>query len=65
MTLVGREGFYAPGCIDTPEKLNHEVLPLKRASCSKVKLGGMSDDGYKHAQSVYEVFKCEDVCDYR
>ena len=64
LALIGRKGFYPYEFIDSPEKLNYNGLPPKEAFYSQVKLEGISDDDYQHAQTVYAAFKCKDFADY-
>jgi hypothetical protein len=64
LALIGRKGFYPYEFIDSPEKLNYNGLPPKEAFYSQVKLEGISDEDYQHAQTVYSAFKCKDFADY-
>ncbi len=50
--------------MDEHTKLAYTGLPPKEAFYSKVKLDGISDEDYKHAQNVYNTFKCNDFGDY-
>ena len=64
MALIARKGFYPYEIIDDHTKLNYPGLPPKRSFYSKVRLDGISDEDYKHAQNVYNAFKCKNVGDY-
>ncbi len=63
MKLIARKGFYPCEFIDEQAKLTYQGLPPKAAFYSKVKLDGISDEGYEHAQNVYNTFKCKDFGD--
>ena len=64
MALIARKGFYRYEFIDEHAKLTYKGLPPKEACYSKVKLDGITDEDYKHAQNVYNTFKCKDFGDY-
>ncbi len=64
MKLIARKGFYLYEFIDEHAKLTYQGLPPKEVVYSKVKLGGISDQDYKHAENVYNTFKCKDFGDY-
>ena len=57
MKLIARKGFYPYEFIDEHAKLTYQGLPPKEAFYSKVKLDGISDKDYEHAQNVYNTFK--------
>ncbi len=48
----------------TTQKLNYPGIPPKESFYSKVRLAGISDEDYEHAQNVYNTFKCKDFGDY-
>ncbi len=58
MTLIARKGFYPYEFTDENAKITYKDLPPKAACDSKVKLDGIDDEDYKHAQNVYITFKC-------
>ena len=64
MALIARKGFYPYEFIDDHQKLNYPGLPPKDKFYSKVRLDGISDKDYEHAQNVYSTFKCKDFGDY-
>ena len=64
LALIGRKGFCPYEFIDTPEKPTYKGLPPQSAFYSQIKLEGISDEDYKHAQNVYTSFKCQDFGDY-
>ncbi len=65
MAIIARNGFYSYEFIDEHSRLTYKGLPPKDAFYSKVKLDGMSNEDYNHAQNVYNTFNCENVGDYR
>ncbi len=64
MPLIARKGFYPYKFIDDATKLTYQGLPPKESFYSKVKLDGISNEDYKHAQNVYNEFKCKDFWDH-
>ena len=64
MALIARKGFYPYEFIDDHTKLNYPGLPPKDKFYSKVRLDGISNEDYKHAQNVYKTFGCKDFGDY-
>ena len=64
MALIARTSFYPYEFIDDHTKLNYPGLPPKESFYSKVRLDGISDKDYEHAQNVYNTFKCRDFGDY-
>ena len=64
LALVGRKGFYPYEFVHSPEKLTYQGLPPKEAFYSQVKLEGISEEDYQHAQAVYKTFNCKDFGDY-
>ena len=64
LALIGRKGFYPYEFVDSSEKLTHKGLPPREAFYSQVRLEGISEEDYKHAQNVYSSFKCKDFGDY-
>ena len=64
MKLIAKQWFFPYEFIDEHAKLTYQGLPPKEAFYSKVKLDGISDEDYKHAENVYNTFKCKDFGDY-
>ena len=64
MAQIARKGFYPYEFIDDHTKLTYQGLPPKESFYSKVRLDGISDEDYKHAQNFYNEFKCKDFGDY-
>ena len=64
LELIGRKGLYPYEFIDSSEKLTYPGLPPKEAFYSQVRLEGISDEDYQHAQTVYKTFNCKDFGDY-
>ena len=64
LELIGRKWFYPYEFIDSSEKLTYPELPPKEAFYSQVRLEGISDEDYQHAQKVYKTFNCKDFSDY-
>ncbi len=65
MKFIGRKGFYPYKFIDEHANLTYQGLPPKEAFYSKVKVEGVSDEDYEHAENVYNTFKCKAFGDYR
>ncbi len=63
MALITRKDFYPCEFIDEHAKLTYKCLPPKEAY-SKVKLYGISDADYKHAQNVCNTIERTDFGDY-
>ena len=64
MSLVCKKGVYPYEYIDSYSKLYEKQLPSKEKFYSNVKLEGITDEEYQHAQHVYDYFKCKDFSDY-
>jgi len=64
MKLICQKGFYPYEFIDSHEKLYYEGLPPKDKFYSKLRLEGISDEDYNHAQNVYKSFNCKSFKDY-
>ena len=50
--------------MDSWERFNEESLPDKESSSSKLNEEGITDEDYKHAQKVKEVFKIKNLGEY-
>ncbi|KAG1677003.1 hypothetical protein GQR58_014046 [Nymphon striatum] len=59
-----RKGVYPYDYMDSLEKLDETSLPPKNAFYSKLNDSNISDDDYKHAQSVWNIFKMKSMRDY-
>ena len=53
--LLLRKGFYPYEDMDDWEKFDETTIPPKEAFYSKLKLEGISDEDYAHAQKVWEI----------
>ncbi|KAG1665131.1 hypothetical protein GQR58_019518 [Nymphon striatum] len=59
-----RKGVYPYDYMDSLAKLDDTSLPPKNAFYSKLNDSNISDDDYKHAQSVWNIFKMKSMRDY-
>ncbi|KAG1650299.1 hypothetical protein GQR58_028156 [Nymphon striatum] len=59
-----RKGVYPYDYMNSLEKLDETSLPPKNAFYSKLNDSNISDDDYKHAQSVWNIFKMKSMRDY-
>ena len=50
--------------MDSWEKFNETVLPPKEAFYSNLNLEDISDEDYKHAQKVWNVFEIKNLGEY-
>ena len=50
--------------MDSWEKFDENTLPPKEAFYSNLNLEDISDEDYKHAQKVWDVFKINDLGEY-
>ena len=64
LSLLMRKGVYPYEYASSCERLNDEQLPPKEAFYSKLSGEDISDDGYKHAQEVWEEFDMKTFKDY-
>ena len=53
-SLLTRKGVFPYEYMDSFERFNEESLPPKEAFYSKLKMEGISDEDYEHAQRVWE-----------
>ena len=65
MKLICQKGHYPYEFMDSHEKLHYPELPSKENFYSKLRLEGISDEDYAHAQNVYKSFNCKSFWDYR
>jgi hypothetical protein len=64
INLICQKGVYPYEYIDNVEKFKDTELPPIKAFYSKLRLSGISKEAYKHAQDVYQKFKCKTFQDY-
>ena len=50
--------------MDSWEKFDENTLPPKEAFYSNFNLGDISDEDYKHAQKVWDVFEIKNLGEY-
>ena len=62
--MLLRKGVYPYEDMDSWEKLNETELPPKKDFYSKINLEDISDEDYKHAQKVWDVFKIKNLGEY-
>ena len=55
--MLLRKGIYPHEDMDNWEKFDETTLPPKEAFYSILNLENISDEGYAHAQKVWEVFE--------
>jgi len=64
LDLVLRKGVYPYDYMDSLERLDETQLPSKTAFYSKLNNTEISDEDYKHAQTVWKEFGCKTIRDY-
>ncbi len=64
MKIICQKGIYPYEWMDDKEKFKQEHLPARREFKSKLKLAGVTNTEYKHAQRVWKHFKCKTFQDY-
>ena len=64
LSLLLRNGVYPYDYVDCMKKLNETSLPPKEAFCSKLTGGGITDEDYQHAQTIWKEFNIESIKDY-
>ena len=62
--LLLRKGVYPYEYMDSWEKFNETVLPPKKDFYSNLNLEDISDEDYKHAQKVWDVFEIKNLGEY-
>jgi len=62
--LLRKKGVYPYEYMDSIERLSETKLPPKEAFYSKLNDTNISDQGYNHAQKVWDVFNCKTMRDY-
>ena len=65
LKLLMRKGVFPYEWFDNYYRLEETALPPKVAFYSKLRLEGISDSDYEHAQKVWKEFKCETSREYR
>ena len=63
--LLLRKGVYPYEYMDSWEKFNETALPPKKYFYSNLYLEDISDEDYKHAQKVWDVFEIKSLSEYR
>ena len=64
LRLVKRKGVYPYEYMNTEERFNETKLPPKEAFYSRLSGEGMTNEDYKHALNVWNVFKMKTFKDY-
>ena len=62
--LIKRKGVYPYEYMDTEERFNETKLPPKKAFYSRLSGKGITEEDYKHALNVWNVFKMKTILDY-
>ena len=62
--MLLRKGVYPYEYMDSWEKFNETALPPKEAFYSNLNLEDISDEDYKHAQKVWNVFEIKNLGEY-
>ena len=62
--LLIRKGIYPYEYMDNWDKFKETTLPPKEAFYSKLSMSGVSDQDYKHAQSVWNEFGINNIGEY-
>ena len=64
LSLLKRKGVYPYEYMNTEERFNETKLPPKEAFYSRLSGEGITDEDYKHALKVWDVFKMKTFKDY-
>lgn len=62
--LLRRKGVYPYNYVDSIDRLSETKLPPKEAFYSKLNDSDISEEDYKHAQTVWNMFGCRSLRDY-
>ena len=62
--MLLRKGVYPYEYMDSWEKFNENALPPKKDFYSNSNLEDISDEDYKHAQKVWDVFETKNLGEY-
>ena len=62
--LIKRKGVYPYEYMNTEERFNETKLPPKEAFYSRLSGEGITEEDYKHALNVWDVFKMKTFKDY-
>ena len=62
--LIKRKGFYPYEYMNTEERFKETKLPPKKAFYSKLSGKGITEEDYKHALNVWNVFNMKTFLDY-
>ena len=64
LKLIKRKGVYPCEYMNTEERFNETKLPPKEAFYSRLSGEGITEEDYKHALNVWDVFKMKTFKDY-
>ena len=64
LNLVKRKGVYPYEYMDSMERFEENKLPPKKAFYSRLTGEGISNEDYKHAKKVWDVFEMKTLKDY-
>ena len=64
MKIICQKGIYPYEWMDDKEKFKQGYLPTRNEFKSNLKLAGVTNNDYKHAQKVWQHFKCKTFQDY-
>ena len=59
-----RKGVYPYEYLDSWEKFDKTALPPKKGFYSNLNLENISDEGYTHAQKIWDVFEIKNLGEY-
>ena len=62
--LIKRKGVYPYEYMNTEERFNETKLPPKKAFYSRLSGEGITEEDYKHALNIWDVFKMKTIKDY-
>ena len=62
--LIKRKGVYPYEYMNTEERFNETKLPPKKAFYSRLSGEGITEEDYKHALNVWNVFNMKTILDY-
>jgi hypothetical protein len=64
LDLVVRKGIFCYDFVDSLEKLNYTSLPTRDEFYSMLTESHVTDADYKHAEKIWEIFKCKNLGEY-
>ena len=62
--LLLKKGVYPYEYMDSWERFDETILPVKKTFYSELYLEDITDKVYAHAQKVFKEFKLKNLCDY-